>query len=128
MTTAYNITFGELAENKDHVERLEKMMKEVQALAEKFNVRLTGKDIENSLAMLLNFPYESKTSLQLDFENRNQGTGKTGLVDFENQNHETEKDVLVSFVIKNGKELGVNVSNYEEIDKIIKTSYIVTLP
>ena len=44
-------------------------MIEVQKLAVKFNITLTQKDIETALAMLKNYSYASKSSLQLDFEN-----------------------------------------------------------
>ena len=39
MTTALNITFGELAEDSKYMAKLEKMMREVQKLADKFNIR-----------------------------------------------------------------------------------------
>lgn len=104
MTTALDITFGELAEDSKYMAKLEKMMREVQKLADKFNVTLTEKDIEDSLAMLSNFPYKSKSSLQLDFES---------------QNNKTEKDNLVDYVIKNGKKFGIKVDNYEEMNRKI---------
>lgn len=104
MTTALDVTFGELAEDSKYMAKLEEMMREVQNLANKFNITLTEKDIEDSLAMLSNFPYASKSSLQLDFEN---------------QNSKTEKDNLVDYVIKNGKNLGVKVDNYEGMNRKI---------
>ncbi|HLS30586.1 MAG TPA: 2-dehydropantoate 2-reductase [Flavobacteriaceae bacterium] len=104
MTTALDITFGELAEDSKYMDKLEEMMREVQNLANNFNITLTEKDIEDSLTMLSNFPYASKSSLQLDFENRN---------------NKTEKENLVDYVIKNGKNLGVKVDNYEEMNRKI---------
>ena len=104
MTTALDITFGELSEDSKYMAKLENMMLEVQELADKFNVTLTEKDIEDSLAMLSNFPYTSKSSLQLDFEN---------------QNSKTEKHNLLDYVIKNGKKFGIKVDNYEEMNEKI---------
>lgn len=104
MTTALDITFGELAENLKYLDLLEKMMREVKELAGKFNVTLTEKDIEEALAMFKTFPYRSKSSLQLDFEN---------------QNIKTEKDILADYVIINGKILGINVYHYEEMTRKI---------
>ena len=104
MTTAYAITFGELVENPKYIRKLKEMMTEVQELANKSNVVLTDKDIEDSLTMLSNFPYKSKSSLQLDFEN---------------QNDTTEKDILVDYVINNGKKLGIKVDKYEEMNEKI---------
>lgn len=102
MTTALDITFGELAENSKYMDKLEKMMGEVQKLAGKFDVTLTEKDIEDALAMLSNFPYKSKSSLQLDFES---------------QNSKTEKENLVDYVIENGKKFGIKVDNYEAMNR-----------
>ncbi|MEG3659055.1 2-dehydropantoate 2-reductase [Arenibacter palladensis] len=107
MTTALDITFGELSEDSKYMAKLENMMLEVQELATKFNVTLTKKDIEDSLAMLSNFPYASKSSLQLDFEN---------------QNSQTEKHNLLDFVIENGKKFGIKVDNYEEMNEKISAA------
>ncbi|MDO6602619.1 ketopantoate reductase family protein [Arenibacter palladensis] len=107
MTTALDITFGELSEDSKYMAKLENMMLEVQELAAKFNVTLTKKDIEDSLAMLSNFPYASKSSLQLDFEN---------------QNGQTEKHNLLDFVIENGKKFGIKVDNYEEMNEKISAA------
>lgn len=85
-------------------------MIEVQELAAKFNITLTKKDIETAVAMLENFPYASKSSLQLDFEN---------------QNENTEKDNLVDYVMHTGKAFGVNVKNYEEMGAKIATRYLL---
>src|SRR5690606_35560504 len=100
ITTAFDITFGKLAENKEQMNRFEKMMREVQALANKFGVLLTDKDVMDSLAMLSNFPYESKSSLQLDHKNRRD---------------KNEKHDLIGFVIENGDRFCVNVDQYKEM-------------
>lgn len=107
MSTALNITLGELAEDSKYMAKLEKMMVEVQELANKHKVALTEEDIEASLAMLSKFPYKSKTSLQLDFENRNP---------------HTEKNILVDFVIKNGEKFGVDTEHYREMNNIINST------
>lgn len=107
MTTAQGITFGELAESPEHMNQLKRMMNEVQKVAKHFNVTLTDKDVKESLSMLSNFPYQSKSSLQLDFENNND---------------KTEKYSLVDFIIEKGEQYGVNVDNYKEMDKKI-TAY-----
>lgn len=104
MTAAFNMTFGELAENPQHMKQLKKMMNEVQAVAQKFNVVLTDKDVLDSLSMLSNFPHQSKSSLQLDYENNNE---------------KTEKGNLVDFMIHNGDSFGINVDTYKEMDQKI---------
>jgi 2-dehydropantoate 2-reductase len=107
MTTALDITFGELAENEKFICQLEKMMKEVQGLANNFNIELTDDDIQDSLAMLSNFPYASKSSLQLDFENKNDKTEKANLIDY---------------IVENGRKYGVSVGTYEEMNRKIETN------
>ena len=107
MSTALHISLGELAEDSIHMAKLKKMMIEVQELASKHKVTLTKEDIEASLAMLSKFPYKSKTSLQLDFENRNSNT---------------EKNILVDFVIENGEKFGVDTDHYQEMNNIINTT------
>ncbi|MBU3027419.1 2-dehydropantoate 2-reductase [Zobellia galactanivorans] len=100
MTAALDITLGELAENPAHMAKLEKMMKEVRELAKHFGITLSDMDINEALAMISNFPYQSKTSLQLDIESKNKYTEKANLVDY---------------MITTGKTFGVKVDHYEEM-------------
>lgn len=107
MTTAQGITFGELAESSEHMNQLKRMMYEVQEVAKQYDVTLTDKDVEESLSMLSNFPYQSKSSLQLDFEN---------------EKDKTEKYSLVDFIIEKGEQYDVNVDNYKDMNKKIAAS------
>lgn len=107
MTTALNITFGELAEHPGLMNHLEKMMQEVQNVAHEFNVTLTDKDIEDAMKMLSNFPYRAKSSLQLDFENKND---------------RNEKCYLVDYIIDNGNKFGVPVEAYKKMNERIGRS------
>lgn len=108
MTTALDITFGQLAESSTYRSKLKEMMKEVKNLAAIFKVNLTESDVEDSLSMLSNFPYNSKSSLQLDFENKHTNT---------------EQENLVGFVVQNGKEFGINVENYKTMNEKINSQY-----
>ena len=83
---------------------LENMMQEVQNVAHAFNVTLTGKDIEDALGMLSNFPYQAKSSLQLDFENKTD---------------RNEKCYLVDYIIDNGNKFGVPVDAYKKMNEKI---------
>lgn len=105
ITTALAISFGELAEKAGLMVQLEGMMNEVQRLANQFNVTLTQTDIADSLAMLKNFPYQAKSSLQLDVEN---------------QTPKTEKPFLVDFIIKNGEKYRVKVDIYDKMNQKIQ--------
>lgn len=100
ITTAYNITFGQLADDKAMMETLENMMVEIQSLAKINNIVLTDEDILASREMLSKFPYQSKSSLQLDFEG----------------NKQTEKYFLVDYVIENALKNGIAPQYYESIN------------
>lgn len=108
MTTALDITFGQLAESSKYRDKLKEMMKEVKNLAAIFKVNLTESDVEDSLSMLSNFPYNSKSSLQLDFENKHTNT---------------EQENLVGFVVQNGRKFGINVENYKTMNEKINSQY-----
>lgn len=106
ITSAYKITFGQLAEDKTLLNELEKMMNEIQNLAHHSGIQLTDQDVKDSLAMMNNFPYEAKSSLQLDFENRNS---------------QTEKYYLIDYIINHGEINNIKVDTYKKIhEKITK--------
>ena len=110
ITSAYKVTFGQLLEEENLMHILENMMIEIQSLAKKNNISLTKEDIETSKDLLTKFPFESKSSLQLDFENHNQ----------------TEKQFLVDYVIENAKKYGIETPFYNGVNEKIKTSYSVS--
>jgi len=110
ITSAYKVTFGQLLEDENLMHILENMMIEIQSLAKKNNINLTNEDIETSKDLLTKFPFESKSSLQLDFENDNQ----------------TEKQFLVDYVIENAKKYGIETPFYNGVNEKIKTLYNVS--
>lgn len=109
ITSAYKVTFGQLLEDQNLMYILENMMMEIQSLASKNNIILTKEDIEASKDLLTKFPFESKSSLQLDFENNNQ----------------TEKHFLLDYVIENANKYGIETPFYNDVNEKIKTSYNV---
>lgn len=110
ITSAYKVTFGELLEDQNLMTMLENMMLEMQLLASKNNINLTNEDIEASKTILTKFPFESKSSLQLDFENKNQ----------------TEKHFLVDYVIKNANKYGIETPFYNHAKETIEALYFVS--
>ncbi|RKR04655.1 ketopantoate reductase [Flavobacterium sp. 90] len=110
ITSAYKVTFGQLLEDQNLMQILENMMIEIQSLAAKDNIILTNEDIQTSKDLLTKFPFESKSSLQLDFENHNQ----------------TEKQFLVDYVIENAKEYGIETPYYNDVNEKINTLYGVS--
>lgn len=106
MTTALKITFGELAESPDLMNQLENLMREVQNVALEFQIILTEQDILDALGMLANFPYQAKSSLQLDFENKNV---------------RNEKFYFVDYIIENGDTCNVHVNTFKKMNEKINT-------
>lgn len=107
ITSAYNVSFGQLLEDQNLMHILANMMIEIQSLAFKNNISLTNQDIETAKDLLTKFPFESKSSLQLDFEKSNK----------------TEKQFLVDYVIENGKKHGIETPFYNDVNNKIKTLY-----
>ncbi|MDX6191813.1 2-dehydropantoate 2-reductase [Flavobacterium sp. Fl-318] len=107
ITSAYKVSFGALLENKELMHILENMMIEIQSLAGKNNIVLTHEDIETAKNLLDKFPYQSKSSLQLDFEN----------------NNKTEKSFLVDYVIDECFKNGIMTPFYSAVNDKIKSLY-----
>lgn len=63
VTTAYGLTFGQLIANKEVENKLKLLMEEVKQLALVKGVALKGRVIEESLNLMKQFPYNTKTSL-----------------------------------------------------------------
>lgn len=103
VTTAYNITFGQLLEDDHLMNVLEKMMLEVQSLAAQKGIELAGEDILSSKSMLTKFPYAAKSSLQLDFEGGNA----------------TEKEFLVDYIIEQSNQHELQAPFYQEVNEKI---------
>lgn len=110
ITSAYKVSFGQLLEDENLMHILENMMIEIQSLAKKNNITLTNEDIETSKDLLTKFPFESKSSLQLDFENDKQ----------------TEKKFLVDYVIENAAKYGIKTPFYNGVNEKIKMLYNVS--
>ncbi|MBU2997147.1 2-dehydropantoate 2-reductase [Cellulophaga baltica] len=107
MTTALNVTFGEVLDSDELMATLKSLMIEVQQLANKFEVTITNENIEESLAMLSNFPSNSKSSLQLDFEQKNE---------------KNEKSIFVDYVINNANKYGISVEYYKTMNTKISAN------
>lgn len=104
VTATYNVTFGQLAQDQELMRLFENLMKEVQAIAAKYNVSLTSENIQAAIQLLKSLPFQSKSSFQLDVEQNPQ---------------KTEKAFLIDFIVEQGARLGVAVPHYQQIrDKI----------
>lgn len=103
VTTAYDVTFGELLENTSLQQILREMMYELQKLALAKGVELSDGDIETSVNLLTKFPYEAKSSLQLDYEN----------------SKPNEKQYLVDYVIEECNKEGIYCPVYNQTNKLM---------
>ncbi|MCK4533943.1 MAG: 2-dehydropantoate 2-reductase [Syntrophobacterales bacterium] len=95
---------GAIMENKKHRTMLEKMMKEIKVIADAKKIPLPVDIVQQSLEVASNFPYETKTSMQLDYEKEKQ----------------TEIETFTGYIVKSGKELGIETPLHNEIYSELK--------
>jgi len=104
ITSLLEKPFGEIMENREHKIMLEEMMKEVKLIADAKGIPLPENIIEQSLEVTSNFPYETKSSMQLDFE----------------KGRETELETFTGYIIKSGEELGIKTPLHDKIYSELK--------
>lgn len=104
ITTAYQLTFGQLLASREYKELLEQLMKEIHQLALAKGVSLKESIIDESLRLIEQFPFETKSSLQLDIEK-----GKP-----------SEYIALVAYVLTESEKLGLNPIAYQQVHRVIK--------
>lgn len=102
ITTAYDITFGQLRENEELMSLARSLMMEIYLLADAKGIKLPDTIIDASLSLLSKFSYDSKSSLQVDFE-----LGKK----------QTEKEFFIDYIISESKKNGL--PNFNRINKEI---------
>ncbi|WP_287586411.1 2-dehydropantoate 2-reductase [Candidatus Borrarchaeum sp.] len=90
---------GAIIENENNKQMLKGLMEEVNLIAKKRGIFLPEDIIPLSLEKASGFPYETKTSMQRDFESGR----KT-----------TEIETFAGYIVKTGKELGVETPLYQE--------------
>ncbi len=97
----YKEPIGYIVQN--HLDELKELLEEIKEVANKKGVNLSEKNITQVLDRAVSLPYESKMSMQLDFEK-----GK-----------KTELDALCGYIVKEGERLGVDTSLMKKIyDKL----------
>ncbi|MDO9528470.1 MAG: 2-dehydropantoate 2-reductase [Syntrophales bacterium] len=96
--------FGGIMEDPDNVKMVEGLMREVESLAKAHNVFLPDDVVRKSLALARNFPYETKSSLQLDFEKRKQ----------------SEIETFTGYVVKSGTRLNIKTPFHDEAYAVLQ--------
>ena len=104
ITSLLEKPFGAIMENREHKTMLEEMMKEVKLIADEKGISLPENIIEQSLEVTSNFPYETKSSMQLDFE----------------KGRETELETFTGYIIKSGKASGIKTPLHDKIYSELK--------
>jgi 2-dehydropantoate 2-reductase len=99
ITSMLALPFGAIMENDDHKKMLEEMMREVKMIAYAKGVSLPEDIIERSMGIASGFSYNTKSSLQLDFEKKKK----------------TEVETFTGYVVKSGKELGVKTPLHDRV-------------
>lgn len=97
LTTYFNEPMGYIV--KEKLELFIDMLLEIQKLANKKGVNISNNDIEKAVKQATHVPYESKTSMQLDFE-------KGG---------NTEIESLLGYIVNEAKNLGLDVPTMQKI-------------
>ena len=103
MTSYYKEPLGFIAQEK--IDELESVLYEIKSVANAKGVEIDNEVIEKILKRLPTLPYDSKTSMQLDFEK-----GK-----------KTEVEALCGYIVKEGKRLSIDTplmkKYYEELSR-----------
>lgn len=100
MTSFYNASMGEVV--KDHESELREVLNEIIALANKKDIGLTQKNLEDSISQAKSkIPFNATTSMLLDFRNK----------------HKSEIDALTGYVCIEGDRLGVKVETMKSLYK-----------
>lgn len=91
--------FGAILEDARDRGMLEGMMKEVEALARKRGIALPHDIVARSVEKVAGFPYDTKSSMQLDFE----------------KGRRVELELFVGYVVRSGGELGVPTPLHQRV-------------
>lgn len=104
LSAAYGVSFGQVKASPDLTAAWRRLMQELVALAQASGVGLTAEDQEVTISLLSNFPYDSKSSFQLDVE----------------QGKEGEKTTLLDEVIEKSQQVGLRAANYQKVGELIE--------
>jgi len=99
LSSVLQLPIGSIMEDPKNRATLEGLMKEVASIAVAQGIDLPDGIISSSLAMTDNFPYNTKTSMQLDRERGNP----------------METDTFIGYIVERGKSLGVETPLHEKI-------------
>jgi len=99
LTSLYGVPQGGLLTVSARRVQVTEMMNELLALAKRVGVALSDDIVAQSMAKADSFPYETKTSMQLDFE----------------QGKPTEVETMIGYAVRKGRELRVSMPQHDEV-------------
>lgn len=102
-TSFYQKTFGEIMEDAKCKNLLQGLLKETENIATFQKLNLPNDIFQKSLDKIALFPYETKSSLQMDFEKKKN----------------TELDIFTGYIVKYAKAHGVDVPFHEKVYKVL---------
>ena len=101
LTSLYEVPQGGLLDNDEKKAQVRRMMEEIGTLAAKAGVELLDDIVDQSMAKAESFPYETRTSMQLDFQH----------------GRPTELETMVGYAVRKAKELDVPLPQHENVYK-----------
>ncbi|MGO1520273.1 MAG: ketopantoate reductase family protein [Sphingobacterium sp.] len=105
VTTYFNATFDQIADNPDYYGYLSEAIDEIITLAKNKNIDLSSRIKEDTLQMFRGAPEGSTTSMHSDFTNQKEKKGKA----------KTELDSLVGYVIREANKYKIATPTYAKI-------------
>jgi 2-dehydropantoate 2-reductase len=104
ISSMLNKPLGAIMENEEHRTMLEGLMKEVEAVAHAKDISLPENIVQQSLDVASSFPYETKTSIQLDFE----------------KGRQTEMETFTGYVVRSGRKLRIKTPLHDTVYAALK--------
>jgi 2-dehydropantoate 2-reductase len=95
--------FGKVMDDPEARDLLTGLIGEVEQIARAKGIELPGDIVPATIAKVKQFPYETKTSMQLDFE----------------KGRETEIDIFTGYIVRAGRELGIKTPLHDRVYKTL---------
>jgi 2-dehydropantoate 2-reductase len=102
LTSYFKQPMGYVA--KEQKELLKALLDEIRSVANALQVPISDEDIQKTIRQGENVPYDSKTSMQIDFE----------------KGHKTEIESLCGYIVREGMRLGMDVEEMERMYNTLK--------
>lgn len=103
LTSYFEQPMGFIVQEK--MDLLQKVLTEIQEVANAQGVNIGKKEIEKTIKQVQNIPYDSKTSMQIDFEKQNK----------------TELEALTGYIITEAKKYNIETKNMKMMyDKLLR--------